>query len=98
MRTQVRSLALLRGSRIRRCRELRCRSQTRLGSHTAVALVQAGGYRSHWTPSLGTSICWGCGPKKTKAETNHTHTKYFITVICKIIAWRAFKLRTSWQS
>ena len=32
MRTQVQSLALLRGFRIQRCRELWCRSQTRLGS------------------------------------------------------------------
>ena len=30
----------------------------------AVAVVQAGGYSSNWTPSLGTSICCGCDPKK----------------------------------
>ena len=33
-----------------------CRSQTWLGSCLSVALVQAGGYSSDWTPSLGTSI------------------------------------------
>ena len=51
-------LALLSG--------LRCRSQTWLGSCVAVAVVQASGYSSNLTPSLGTSICCGCSPKKTK--------------------------------
>ena len=27
-----------------------------------------GSYSSDWTPSLGTSICLGCGPKKTKKK------------------------------
>ena len=35
----VGSLASLRGLRIRCCRELRCRLQTRLGSSVAVAVV-----------------------------------------------------------
>ena len=39
MRTRVRSLALLSGLKIRHCRELRCRLQTRLGSRVAVALA-----------------------------------------------------------
>ena len=39
MRRQLRSLALLRGLRIRRCCELWCRSQRRLGSRVAVAVV-----------------------------------------------------------
>ena len=39
MRLQVQSLALLSGLRIRRCRELWCRSQIQLGSRIAVALV-----------------------------------------------------------
>ena len=38
-RTQVRPLASLSGLRIRRCPELWCRSQMRLGSHVAVALA-----------------------------------------------------------
>ena len=37
-----------------------CRSQSRLGSGIAVAVC--------WTPSLGTSICLGCGPKKIKKD------------------------------
>ena len=37
-----------------------------LRSHVAVAVLQASGYSSDWTPSLGTSICRWCGPKKTK--------------------------------
>ena len=39
MRLRVQSLALLRGLRIWRGRELRCRSQTWLGSGIAVAVV-----------------------------------------------------------
>ena len=39
-----------------------------LRSHIAVAVVQAGSYSSNWTPSLGTSICLRCGPKKTKEK------------------------------
>ena len=65
MRTQVRSLALLGGLRIWYCRELWCRWQTRLGSHVAVAVVQASGYSSDLTPSLETSIACRRGPKKT---------------------------------
>ena len=48
-----------------RCRELQCGSQTRLGSCVAVAVVYAGSYSSDLTPSLGTSICHRCNPKKT---------------------------------
>ena len=40
MRLWVRSLALLNGLRIQRCRELWCRSQTQLGSGVAVALAR----------------------------------------------------------
>ena len=40
----------------------------RLGSGLAVAVVQAGGYSSDSTPSLGTSICCKCGPKKIKKK------------------------------
>ena len=39
MRLQVRSLALLSGLRIQRCRELWYRLQTQLGSGVAVALA-----------------------------------------------------------
>ena len=54
--------------RIQHCRELWCRLQTQLGSWVAVALVKAGGYSSNLIPSLGTSICCKCGPKKTKKK------------------------------
>ena len=66
MRMRVRSLASLSGLRIRRCHELSCRLQTRLGSGVAVAVAKASGYSSHLTPSLGTSMCCRCSPKKTK--------------------------------
>ena len=65
MRKRVRSLASLSGLRIRRCRELWCRLQTRLGSHVAVAVVQASGCSSDSTPGLGTSRCRRCSPKMT---------------------------------
>ena len=45
------SLALLSGLSIQCCHELE---------------AQAGSCTSNWTPSLGTSICLRCGPKKTK--------------------------------
>ena len=54
------------GLRIRHCCELWCRSQTWLGSWVAVAVAVAGGCSCDWTPSLETSICHGCHPKKTK--------------------------------
>ena len=64
MRMWVRSLALLSGLGIWHCHELWCRSQTRLGSHVAVAVVQASSCSSDSTPSLETSICHRCGPEK----------------------------------
>ena len=66
----LRSLALFSGLRIQHCCELGCRSQTRLGSGIAAAVVQAGSCSSDLTPSLGTSICRGCGPKKTKKKVS----------------------------
>ena len=33
-----------------------------------MAVVQASSYSSDWTPSLGTSICCRCGPKKKKKK------------------------------
>ena len=45
-----------------------CRPQMRLGSCIAVAVVWASGYSSNSTPSLGTSICHECSPKKKKKE------------------------------
>ena len=63
MRLWVRSLASISGLRVRRCRELWCRSQTQLGSGIAVVAAKAS---SDQTPSLGTSICPRCNPKKKK--------------------------------
>ena len=64
MRMQVRSPVPLSRLRIWRCCELRCRSQTSLRSRTAVAVARARGCSSNSTPSLGTSICRGCSPKR----------------------------------
>ena len=64
MRLKVRSLASLSGLKIQRCLELWYRMKMQLRS--GVAVVQAGGCSSDTTPILGTSICHGCSPKKTK--------------------------------
>ena len=72
MRLRVRSLALLSGLGSRHCHELCCRLKTWLGSGIAVALAQASSKSSNQTSSLGTSICRGCGPKRTK---RHTHSQ-----------------------
>jgi len=62
----VRSLASLSGLRIWRCYELWCRLQMRLGSGVSVAVAQAGSCSSDWTPSLGSFICQGIGPRNGK--------------------------------
>ena len=64
MRMCVHSLALLRGLKIRHCQDLWCRLQTQLRSCIAVAVAEAGSCSPDSTPSLGTSICCKCGPKK----------------------------------
>ena len=64
----MQSLSLLSGLKIRCCCELWCRSQMRLRSGVAVAVVSAGGYSSKSAPSLGTSMCYVCDSKKTKKE------------------------------
>ena len=75
MRFQVRSLTLLSGLRIWHCRELWCKVQTQLGSGIAVAVVQASSCSSNQTPSLGTSICRDCGPKKPKNKKTKQNKK-----------------------
>ena len=76
---QVQYLALLNGLSIWHCCELWCRSQMRLGSAIAVAMVWASSCSSNLTPSLGTSIGRGCCPKKSKTnkqtKQNKTKTK-----------------------
>ena len=62
----IRSPASLSGLRIWSCRELWCRSQMQLGPSVAVAVAQVSSCSSDSTPSLGTSICRRCGPKKKK--------------------------------
>ena len=62
----VGSIPGLGGLRIRRCCELWCRLQSRLGSRFAVAVVLASSCSSDPTLSLGTSTCCGCHPQKTK--------------------------------
>ena len=68
MRMWVQPLASLSGLS-RCCCELWGRSQTQLGSDVAAAGAQAGSYSSNSTPSLGISICCGCGPKEQKIKS-----------------------------
>ena len=39
-----------------------------------MAVTVAGSYSSDLTPNLGTSICLGCGPKKTKKQKTKEKT------------------------
>ena len=66
MHEDERSLVSVNRLTIQCCCELWCRSQVRLRSRVVVAVVLVGRCSSNSTPSLGTSICRGCGPKKTK--------------------------------
>ena len=68
MKLWVRSPASLRGLRIWRCHELWCRSQTRLGSCPAVAVVEACSCISDSTPALGTPMCCRRGREKKKKQ------------------------------
>ena len=69
MKMQIWSLASLRGLSIWCCPELRMW----LGSGMAVAVVSAGSSSTDSTPSLGTSICHWCGPKKAKTNKQSCH-------------------------
>ena len=75
MRFWVRSLALLTGSGVQHCHELWCRSQMRLGSGFAAAVVQAGSCCTNWTSSLGTSMCHRCNQKKKKKKKKKKRKK-----------------------
>ena len=72
----TRSLASLSGLRIWHCREPWCRSQTWIWSRIAVVVAEASGYSSEWIPSLGTSTCHGCSPRKTKQTKKEIHILY----------------------
>ena len=49
--------------------------QTSLRSWVAAAVVEASGYGSDSTPSLGISICLRCSPKKTKTNKQTKNLK-----------------------
>ena len=68
MRLGVWSQASLSGLRIWHCRELWYRLQTQVRSGVAVAVAVASSYSSDLTPSMGTSICRRCSPKKAKKK------------------------------
>ena len=68
MRTGVQSLASLSGLRIWHRHELWCRSQTRLGSQVAVAVMQAGSCSSDLTPSWELPYATGVALEKRKKK------------------------------
>ena len=79
---RVQSLALFGGLRIWQRPELWGRSQTwlRSGVAVAVAVAAAASCSSDSTPSLGTSICCRCGPKRKKnffGRLENTAFKFF---------------------
>ena len=59
-----------------RCCELQYRLQMQLRSGIAVTVVQASRCSSNSTPSLGTSICHGCSPKKQKKKVSKPRPFY----------------------
>ena len=74
---QHQSLASFSGFRVWHCCELWGRLQMGLGSHVAMAVAQASSYSSDLAPSLGTFICHGYGPKKTKKKKKKMRIKNF---------------------
>uniref|UniRef100_A0A8D1KCB6 Receptor activity-modifying protein 1 n=1 Tax=Sus scrofa TaxID=9823 RepID=A0A8D1KCB6_PIG len=85
---RVQSLALSRGARIWHCCELWCRSQMRLDSGVTTAVAQLQSCSSNSTPSLGTSTCGGCSPKKKRKGKNPCPCGVY-TQISKINLWPA---------
>jgi len=81
VRMLAQSLALLRRSRIRCCCELWCRSQVWLRSGVAVAVVSAGSCSSRATPSLGTSMCRGCGRNRGEKKVNAPSVVSFMKIV-----------------
>ena len=77
-RMWVRSLTLFSASEIHHCRELWCRSQMWLGSRVAVAVALAGSCSSNLTPSLKTSICHECDPKKKKKRKEKIYILHYL--------------------
>ena len=65
--------------------ELWCRSQTWLGYGVAVTVAVAGSYSPDPTPSLGTSICRGCSPKKRKKKGSGRY--HFISISDSLPLW-----------
>ena len=76
--------------RIRRCRELWYRSQTWLRSGMAVVVAWTSGYSSNST-SLGTSMCHGYGPKRTKDQKKKK--KVNIVALAMVITYLGNELK-----
>ena len=81
MRMQVLFLALLSRLRIQRCRALWCRSQTRLRSGVAVAVVQAGSCSldstSAWEPPCAAGMALKRQKKKIRKQGEYYFFRFF---------------------
>ena len=75
MRMRVRSLASLSALSTQWFCELWCKSQMRLGSHTAAAVVQACSCSCNSIPGLGTSMCQKKKKKKKKKKGKRKEKK-----------------------
>ena len=53
-----------------------------LRSGVAAAVAWASGYKSDSTPSLGTSICHGCSPKKRRKKGVSKYNSSFQSLTC----------------
>ena len=100
MRMQVQSLASLNGLRIQHCHELWCRLQAWLGSRMAVGWASS--CSSESPPTLGTSICCRCSPKKTKKKekrikNNHVsfHNILLVTLVYILVIETNFHFPSS---
>ena len=67
-----------------------------LGCHVAVAVVYAGSYSSNSTSSLGTSICGGRGPKKTKKKKETKRFQNYLRKNGSLIE-RIYEIRVSYM-
>ena len=86
MRMQVQSLASLSGSEIQCCCELWRRWQMWLGSGIAVAEAKADSCNFELIPSLGTSICYWCGPKRQKKKKKKKKKEQGVPIV--VVLWK----------
>ena len=70
---------------------LRLEGKTVCRSHLAVAVVQASSCSSNLTPSLGTSICCRCSPKKARKKKRENRYFQPFEFLCVALMWLCVK-------